>query len=109
MGQAIQYFRDNNAGGAVNIPVSLKKMGGNQPVAAEEINQCQGLHDGRGHQRHHDNISEKSFVGDGGSRQGIGKKENYNSNNNSSNTRYIKAMPQGSECVCSGKVLLEII
>ena len=71
-------------------------MGRNQAISAEQVNQCQGLNNGRGHQRHHDDIPEKGLSGNRCSSHGIGIKEYNDRNDNRSGERYIQTMP---ECV----------
>ena len=80
----------------------------NQAVAAEQINQRQGLNNGGCHQRQHDDIPEKGLSADRRSGHRIGIKENNNGYDNGSGERYIQAVPQCSEGICSGEIFLEI-
>ena len=83
-------------------------MGRNQAIAAEQINQRQGLNNGGRHQRQHDDIAEKSLSAHRRSGHGIREKENNNRDDNRGERRHIQTVPQRSQGVCRGEIFLKI-
>ena len=83
-------------------------MGRYQAVAAKQIDQRQGLYDGRRHQRQHDDMAVKGFAFYGGARHGVGIEKNDYGDDNGRGERNIETVPQGVEGVSSGEILGEI-
>ena len=83
-------------------------MGRNQAIAAEQVNQRQRLHNGRRHQRQHDDVTEKGLSADRCAGHRIRVKENNNRDDNRGGNRHIQTVPQRSQSICGGEIFLKI-
>ena len=80
----------------------------NQAIAAEQINQRQGLNNRGCYKGQHDDIPEKGLSAHRRSGHGISVKENNNRDDNGSDERYVQTVPQRSYGICCGEIFLEI-